>query len=165
MLNLFKILLIDHWFIGKIINPSSWPSVLVQIFLSYRWVWIIVILSVSILMNNGYSLKFFFFIFSIIGTILISTVNADISRTIAFAYPLIPYSLSLIYEHYGGHDKRITKIINIFLFLNVLTPAAVVYVVPSDWLTTNPIEWASPALPLPINLWRWFTAPNGSITW
>ena len=160
-----KYLLIDFGLKGKILNPSTWPSVLVQVFLSYRWVWIIVILSISILMNNGYSLKFFFFIFSLIGTILISTVNADISRSIAFAFPLIPYSLSLIYEHYGGHDKRITKIINVLLFLNVLTPAAVVYVVPSDWLTINPLEWASPALPLPINIWRWFSSPNGSFTW
>ena len=160
----FKVLLIDH-FLTKILNPSAWPSIFLTVFLSYRWVWIIVVLSILISMNNGYSLKFFFFIFSIIGTIFLSNVNADISRSISFAFPLIPYSLLLIYDNYGDHDKRITKIINMFLFLNVLTPAAVVYVVPSDWLTTNPLEWANPALPLPINLWRWFTAPNGSITW
>ena len=86
-------------------------------------------------------------------------------RTIAFSFPLILYSISIIYEHYGDQDRRISKIINILLFLNVLTPAVFFYVVPIDWLNRNPLEWLQPVLPLPINIWRWFTSPNGHVTW
>ena len=111
------------------------------------------------------SYRFIFFIVSIISTIVASSINADVSRTLAFAFPIIPFSLCVIYENLGWERNRIIKLLNLLTFCNVITPAAKVYYLPKDWFSRNPLEWASPALPLPINLWRWFTSPNGFSTW
>ena len=46
--------------------------------------------------------------------------------------------------------NHIIRLLNVLTFLNIITPAAKVYNLPKDWFSRNPLEWASPALPLPI---------------
>ncbi len=147
------------------LNPSKWLSFLFVAFFSYRWLLLIPIMAIIIMFKKERSFKFIFFIASIVFILFASTSNADTSRTLAFAFPLIPFSLSIIYEHFGRNNKRIIKLLNLLTFINILTPAVKVYYVPSNWLSTNPLNWINPALPLPVNLWRWFSSPNGYITW
>ena len=151
--------------VNTILNPARWPGFLFIVFLSYRWLCLIPLITIIIMFREERSLRFYFLIFSLISTIIASSINADVSRTLAFAYPIIPFCLSFIYENHGWKSNRIIKLLNVLTFLNILTPAAKVYYLPKDWLSRNPLEWASPALPLPINLWRWFTSPNGFSTW
>ncbi len=151
--------------LNTILNPDRWGGFLFIVFLSYRWLWLIPIVTIIIMIRKERSLRVIFFIVSIISTIIASSINADVSRTLAFAFPIIPFSLSVIYENLGWKCNRIIRLINVLTFLNILTPGAKVYHLPKDWLSRNPLEWASPALPLPINLWRWFTSPNGFSTW
>lgn len=151
--------------LNTIFNPSKWLSFLFVAFFSYRWLLLIPFMAVIIMFKKERSFKFIFFIASLLLTIFASTTNADISRTLSFAFPLIPFSLSIIYEHFGRDSNRIIKLLNLLLFINIITPAVKVFYVPSNWLSTNPLNWITPALPLPVNLWRWFTSPNGYITW
>ena len=159
-----KFLIFDYG-LNKIINPSNWLSFLFVAFFSYRWLIFLPFMALIIMFKKEKSFKFIFFITSIVATIFASTVNADISRTLAFAFPVIPLSISIIYEYFGRNSNRIIKLLNFLTFLNILTPALKVFHVPSNWLSTNPLNWATPALPLPVNLWRWFTSPNGYVTW
>ena len=151
--------------LSTFLNPDRWIGFLFVVFLSYRWLWLLPLISIIIMFRKGISFRFVFFIVSIISTIIASSINADVSRTLAFAFPIIPFSISVIYENIGWESNRIIKLLNLLTFLNIVTPAAKVYNLPKDWFSRNPLEWSSPALPLPINLWRWFTSPNGLITW
>jgi len=162
--SMLKYLILDVG-LKLILNPSKWLEFLFIVFLSYRWLFVIPFLAIIIMFRKERSLKFFIFLVSFVSTIFASTINADISRTLSFAFPIIPFSLSIIYEYLGAESSRIIKLLNVLTFLNLLTPAAKVYYVPKDWLLKNPLEWAIPALPLPINLWRWLTSPNGFSTW
>ena len=151
--------------VNTILTPSKWPGFIFIVFLSYRWLCFIPLFTLIIMFRKEISYRFIFFIVSIISTIVASSINADVSRTLAFAFPIIPFSLSVICENLGWERNRIIKLLNLLTFCNVITPAAKVYYLPKDWFSRNPLEWASPALPLPINLWRWFTSPNGFSTW
>ena len=91
--------------------------------------------------------------------------NADIGRSISFCYPIIPISMLIIKDVGKWSNDKLIYFSNIILMFNILSPAAKVFYVPPDWWKTNPLEWSTPALPLPLNLWRWFTSPNGASTW
>ena len=101
-----------------------------------------------------------------LASVLIAEITkiCDEEKIPAYLESSNPENVSL-YENHGFKSNRIIKLLNLLTFLNVLTPAAKVYYLPKDWFSRNPLEWASPALPLPINLWRWFTSPNGFSTW
>ena len=162
--SMLKYLLLDFG-LNTILNPSKWFAFLFVAFFTYRWLWFMPLMAVMIMFKKERSFKFIFFVASIVATLFASTINADTSRTIAFAFPVIPFSLSVIYEQFGRNSSRVIKLLNLLTFINILTPAGKVYTVPSNWLTTNPLNWFTPALPLPVNLWRWFTSPNGYVTW
>ena len=89
----------------------------------------------------------------------------NVSRSISFCYPIIPVSILIIKDIGKWSNERLIYFLCFILMLNIITPAAKIYSVPSDWWNTNPLEWSSPALPLPINIWRWFSSPNGAPTW
>ena len=162
--SMLKYLIVDTG-LNTILNPSKWLGFLFVAFFSFRWLLLMPLMALIIMFRKERSFKFIFFIASIVATLFASTINADTSRTIAFAFPVIPFSLSVIYEQFGRNSDRVIKLLNLLTFINILTPAAKVYNVPSNWLTTNPLNWFTPALPLPVNLWRWFTSPNGYVTW
>ena len=149
--------------VNTILVPSKWTGFLFIVFLSYRWLCLIPLIAIIIMFKER-SLRAIFFIVSITSTIIASSINADVSRTrVLLSHN--SFFLSVLYENYGWKTNHIIKILNILTFLNVITPAAKVYYLPKDWYSRNPLEWASPALPLPINIWRWFTSPNGFSTW
>ena len=90
---------------------------------------------------------------------------ADVSRSCAFFFPIIPVAMQIIKNESTWPESKLKLWISWIIGLNVLTPALKVYGIPPDWWAINPLEWATPALPLPLNLWKWFTSPNGAITW
>ena len=90
---------------------------------------------------------------------------ADVSRSCAFLFTIIPVAMEILKEQSTWPESKLKFWISLIIGLNVLTPALKIYGIPQDWLDISPLEWATPALPLPVNLWKWFTSPNGAITW
>ena len=78
---------------------------------------------------------------------------------------MIPVAMEILKDQPNWPESKLKFWISLLIGLNVFTPALKIYSIPANWSAVSPFEWATPALPLPINLWQWFTAPNGSITW
>ena len=150
---------------SRIFDPSNWFGFLVMVFLGFRWLWTIPILGLIVLIKRKLSIRMFIFIFSSAISILFTFTVSDVSRSCAFFFPMIPVAIEIIKDHSGWPESKLKLWISLIIGLNVLTPALKMYGIPSDWLSTNPLEWVTPALPLPVNLWKWFTSPNGAITW
>ena len=149
----------------RIFNPSNWFSLLVVVFFGFRWLWIIPILALIVLLKNKLSIRSFIFIVSSAISILMTFAVADISRSCSFFFPIIPVAMEILKDQSTWPESKLKFWISLIIGLNVLTPAFKIYGIPQDWLAISPLEWVSPALPLPVNLWKWFTSPNGSITW
>ena len=149
----------------RILNPSNWFSLLVVVFFGFRWLWIIPISALIVLLKNKLSLHSFIFIFSSAISILMTFAVADVSRSCAFFFTIIPVAMEILKEQSTWPESKLKFWISLIIGLNVLTPALKIYGIPQDWLDISPLEWATPALPLPVNLWKWFISPNGSITW
>ena len=149
----------------RILNPSSWLSLFFMTFLGFRWFWTVPILAMIVLLKKKISIRSFIFIFSSGISILSTFTVADVSRSTAFFFPMIPVAIEILKDQNNWSESKLKLWISWIIGLNVLTPALKVYGIPPEWWTINPLEWATPALPLPLNLWKWFTSPNGSITW
>ena len=154
-------------YLERIFTPSSWPSISMMVFLGLRWLWIIPSLAVLVICRQPFTLKSGFFLMSLVGSILVSCTVADISRSTAFMFPAIPFSLQVIRDQGGWSEARIRQWLRWLLGLNVLTPAAIVFGLPPNWWNTNPFSWGGnyPIFPLPVNLWQWFRVPNGAASW
>ena len=149
----------------RILNPSNWFSLLVVVFFGFRWLWIIPIFALLVLLKNKLSIRSFVFIVSSAISILMTFAVADVSRSCAFFFPIIPVAMEILKDQSTWPESKLKFWMSLIIGLNVLTPALKIYGIPQDWLAISPLEWVSPALPLPVNLWKWFTSPNGSITW
>ena len=77
----------------------------------------------------------------------------------------LPVYSHILKNKFNWNDSQLKFWIRWIIGLNVLTPALKIYGIPQDWLDISPLEWATPALPLPVNLWKWFTSPNGASSW
>ena len=162
--SLFNSLLNDYFF-PVVLNPSKWLQYAFLVFLGFRWLWILPLVALIICIRNKNILIFYSLFISILLSSLVIMINADVSRSISFCYPMIPISMLIIKDIGKWSNKKLIYFLNLILLFNILSPAAKVYNIPPDWWKTNPLEWSSPALPLPFNLWRWFTSPNGASTW
>ncbi len=149
----------------RLFEPSKWLSLLVVTFFGFRWLWIIPFLALLGLLKKNISIPSYIFIFSTLFCLIASYSVADVSRSCAFFFPIFPVSMKILKHEFNWNESKLKFWIKWIIGLNVLTPALKVFAVPPNWLEVNPFEWSSPALPLPANLWRWFTAPNGAITW
>ena len=149
----------------RILNPSKWFSLLVVVFFGFRWLWIIPVLALIVLLKNKLSIRSFIFVFSSAISILITFAVSDVSRSCSFFFPMIPVAIDILKDKSTWPESKLKFWISLVIGLNVLTPALKVYGIPSDWWAISPLQWVTPALPLPVNLWKWFISPNGSITW
>ena len=163
--NSLFISLLNDFFFPIISNPSKWPQFIFLIFLGFRWLWLLPLVALIICIRNKKILIFYSLLIPIILSSLVIMLNADIGRSISFCYPIIPISMLIIKDVGNWSNDKLIYFSNIILMFNVLSPAAKVFYVPLNWWKTNPLEWSTPALPLPLNLWRWFTSPNGASTW
>ena len=149
----------------RILNPSDWISLLVVVFFGFRWLWIIPVLALIVILKNKLSIRSFIFVFSSAISILITFAVSDVSRSCSFFFPMIPVAMDILKDKSTWPESKLKFWISLVIGLNVLTPALKIYGIPQDWMTISPLEWGTPALPLPVNLWKWFISPNGSITW
>ena len=149
----------------RVLNLSNWLGLAFMVFLGFRWLWIIPILALIILFKSRLSIRSFIFIISSLIAILLTFTVADVSRSCAFFFPMIPVAMDILKDQSTWPESKLKFWITWIIGLNVLTPALKVYGIPPDWFAVNPLEWATPALPLPINIWKWLTSPNGAITW
>ena len=154
---------IDSFF--RILNPSNWLGLFVTVFLGFRWFWTVPILALIVTLNNKLSIRSSLFVVSSLISVLATLTVADISRSCAFFFPMIPVAIEILKDQSAWTESKLKLWISWIICLNVLTPALKVYGIPPEWWAVNPLEWATPALPLPVNLWNWFTSPNGAITW
>lgn len=149
----------------RLIDPSQWLGFVVMIFLGFRWLWIIPLLALIFLLKEKLSIRSFIFISSILLALVSTSSVADVSRSCAFFFPIILVSMEILKDQSNWQESKFKFLMSFIIGLNVLTPALVVYGIPPDWWEVNPLEWATPALPLPLNLWKWFNSPNGATTW
>jgi len=149
----------------RILNPYNWFGLIVLVFFGFRWLWIIPILALMVLLRDKLSVRSFIFIVSSAISILATFAVADVSRSCAFFFPIIPVAMEILKDQYTWPESKLKFWISWIIGLNVLTPALKIYGIPLDWWAISPLEWSTPALPLPINLWKWFTSPNGAVTW
>ena len=157
--------LLNDYFFPIVLNPIKWPQFIFLIFLGFRWLWILPVAALIICIRNRKIFIFTSLFIPILFSSLVIAINADIGRSISFCYPLIPVSMIIIKDIGKWSNKKLIYFLNLILMFNIFTPGAKVFYVPPDWWKTNPLEWSSPALPLPLNLWRWFTSPNGAGSW
>jgi len=157
--------LLNDFFLPIVLNPSRWPQFIFLVFLGFRFLWLLPLVALIICIRNKKLFIFYSLFISILLSTIVIMINADIGRSISFCYPLIPISMLIIKDIGKWSNDKLIYFLNIILLFNILSPAAKVYYVPADWWKTNPLEWLTPALPLPLNLWRWFTSPNGAPTW
>ena len=157
--------LLNDYFLPIVLNPSKWPQFIFLIFLGFRWLWILPLVALTICVRHKKIIIFYSLLIPILLSSLVIAINADIGRSISFCYPLIPVSMLIIKDIGKWSNEKLIYFLNFILMFNILTPAAKVFYVPPNWWKTNPLEWSSPALPLPLNIWRWLTSPNGAQTW
>ena len=149
----------------RILNPSNWLSLLVVVFFGFRWLWIIPILTLIYILKSRLSIRSFLFILSSTISIFGTFAVSDISRSCSFFFPMIPVAMEILKDQSTWSESKLKLWISWIIGLNILTPALKIYGLPPDWWAISPLEWATPALPLPVNLWKWFISPNGAITW
>lgn len=148
---------------SRLVQPSSWPSLAVMVFLGFRWLWLIPLLALSSLWRQSPSMRVGLYACSLLVGSLATFTVADVSRSFAFVFPCVLVALQILQEQ-GWSDSRLSRWLTWCLGLNVLTPAATVFGVPPQWWK-DPISWAVPYLPLPLNLWQWLRSPNGAASW
>ena len=148
---------------SRLWQPGDWPSLAVMVLLGFRWLWLVPLLAISLLWRHRGSWRIAFYAISLLSAGIATFTVADVSRSFAFLFPAVLVALQILREG-GWSDRHLSVWIAWLLGLNILTPAAKVFGVPSAWWK-NPIEWASPYLPLPVNLWQWLRSPNGAVTW
>ncbi len=149
----------------RILDPSNWFGLTFMVFLGFRWFWILPFSALIFLLKDKLSIRSFIFIISSLSAIIATFSVADISRSCAFFFPIIPVAITILKDESNWPESKLKLWICWIIGLNVLTPALKVYGIPPDWWAVSPLEWVTPALPLPVNLWKWFTSPNGAITW
>ncbi len=149
----------------RLIDPSQWLGFILMVFLSFRWLWIIPLLALISLLKEKLSIRSFIFIGSTLIAILSTSSVADVSRSCAFFFPIILVSMEILKDQSYWQESKFKFFLSVIIGLNVLTPGLKVYGIPPNWWAVNLLDWAIPALPLPLNLWQWFNSPNGAITW
>ena len=149
----------------RLIDPSQWLGFILMVFLGFRWLWIIPLLALISLLKEKLSIRSVIFIGSTLIAILSTSSVADISRSCAFFFPIILVSMEILKDQFYWQESKFKFFLSFIIGLNVLTPGLKVYGIPPNWWAVNPLDWAIPALPLPLNLWQWFNSPNGAITW
>ena len=150
---------------GRIFDPANWLGLIVMAFLGFRWLWIIPFLALISLFKERLSMRSFFFISSTLIAILSTFGVSDVSRSCSFFFPMIPVAIEILKDQSYWQESKFKFFLSFIIGLNVLTPGLKVYGIPPNWWAVNPLDWAIPALPLPLNLWQWFNSPNGAITW
>lgn len=148
----------------RVLQPSTWPGLLVMVFLGFRWLWLVPVMALSILWRERVTIRGLGYGIGLLLTSLATFSVADVSRSFAFLFPAILVGLTILVEQGGWSLSLLQRWLAWILGLNVLTPAAKVFGVPAAWWK-NPLSWASPYLPLPVNLWQWLRSPNGAATW
>lgn len=148
----------------RVLQPSTWPGLVVMVLLGYRWLWVVPAMAVAVLWRNGPDTRGALYLFGLLATTLATFTVADVSRSFAFLFPAILVGLEILRVQGGWTEERLSRWLAWILGLNVLTPAAKVFGVPAEpW--KNPLSWASPYLPLPLNLWQWLRSPAGASSW
>jgi hypothetical protein len=90
-----------------------------------------------------------------IAIVLVSSFSmADTSRTLSFAFPLLLVAVSDLIGYGQCSQTKLQRTLSGLLAMNMLTPAAVVFLVPIE-IIHKPLQWATPILPLPVNIWHW----------
>ncbi len=148
---------------SRVWKPNEWPGLLVMVFLGFRWLWLIPLLAVSFLWRQKSSFRILVYALSLSAASLATFTVVDVSRSFAFLFPCVLVGLQILHEN-GWSDRRLSRWLAWCLGLNILTPALKVFGLPQQWWR-DPLSWASPYLPLPINLWQWLRSPNGAVTW
>jgi hypothetical protein len=148
---------------SRIWQPNEWPGLAVMVLLGFRWLWLIPLFAVSFLWRQRGAFRILIYALSLSAASLSTFTVADVSRSFAFVFPCIIVGLQILKEN-GWSDRRLSNWLAWCLGLNILTPAAKVFGLPQQWWR-NPLSWASPYLPLPINVWQWLRSPNGAATW
>mgnify|MGYP001384410976 CR=1 FL=1 len=151
--------------LSRIFQPNQLFSLMVMIFLGFRWFWILPIFAVVLHMRGSINGYIIFYLTSLsISTIATFTV-ADISRSFAFIFSSILIALDILKNKCLWSEKDICSLLAFLLGLNILTPAATVFGVPPQWWNRNPLDWIIPYLPLPVNIWHWLRVPTGASSW
>lgn len=140
---------------SRLLEPSTWPGLALMIAMSFRWLWLIPLYALLLSLRRGLETSDFAYWASVIIVVLASfAFSADVSRNIAFAFPLIPVSLVFLCREHNVHEHKLRISLGVILGLNIVTPAATFFELPSS---INPLSWGSIYLPLPVNLWRWLS--------
>ena len=59
---------------------------------------------------------------------------ADVSRSCAFFFPMIPVAMEIIKDQSGWPESKLKLWISLIIGLNVLTPALKIYSIPQDYI-------------------------------
>lgn len=140
---------------ARLLMPSTWPGLLLMVAMAFRWLWIGPLVFVLRSLFTGVGMREGLYLASLLLVLLASFVfSADVSRNLAFAFPLVPVALQSLIQDHALTDRRLRHLLGILLGLNVITPAATFFELPASF---NPLQWGSLYLPLPVNLWRWLS--------
>jgi hypothetical protein len=159
----------------RLLNPKEWPSLVVMVFLGYRWLWVTPALAIYVGFSSkgGFDLRIACYALAIAVGIVACFSMADISRSLAFVFPIVLIGVLDIVKSPLSSQNGVKKLLLLLLAANVVTPAAIVFAGPgsywlnplSSWLGYREViaDWQNqPILPLPLNLWQFFSLPQGA---
>lgn len=133
---------------SRLLRPSSWPGLALMIAMGFRWLWLLPLGGLIYSIRRGMRMHDYLYWASIILVVTASFVfSADVSRNIAFAFPLIPVALVSLRLERGLQERHLSRLVCAMLGLDIITPAATFFEFPAD---LNPLTWKSLYLPLPV---------------
>ena len=106
-------------------------------------------------------LETFFYLFSLLICFVPILIVADVSRSIAFIFPLLLFAISYLDNKDSIIRKvSIKKLLFILLFLNILTPSGITSKLPGFPESLVYIDNFYIQYPLPIRIWRFIIYKN-----
>lgn len=102
---------------------STWLQFLINIFLGYRWVWIIFFVAILKRWNSYNRLFLVILSASVFFATLSTMIVADVSRSTSFFFPAIIISVCLVYDRYPIFCQRILLA---SVILCILTPCFII---------------------------------------
>lgn len=141
-------------FFNRLLDPKKYLDLIWVYFNGFRWGWVLIFLSYYQMLKQKKFQESFFYIFSLLTCLIPILIVADVSRSVAFIFPLLLFSVSYLHKiDLLISRKSFKKLLFILLILNIITPSGITFGLPV--LNDFYIQY-----PLPIRIWRYIIFKN-----
>ena len=148
-------------YFNRLFNPKKYLDLIWLFFNGFRWGWVLIFISYYQMLKQKKIYETFFYLFSLLICFVPILIVADVSRSIAFIFPLLLFAISYLDNKNSIIRKvSIKKLLFILLFLNILTPSGITSKLPGFPESLVYIDNFYIQYPLPIRIWRFIIYKN-----